>query len=1745
MHLNDAGLKRISLIFLLFAALLFALLPSCGGNKIEPDIEPEEELLIDTTLVILPEGGIHRVSIRSHASWKAQVVHGAAWCKVTPASGGSGGATIAVSAGNNDDFAVRRALIKIESPIGKGTIEVIQQQIDVLDLRVDDITDFGPQGGTFAVKAEYNIDYDISCDADWVHQVQGKALQQATLVFAVDKNASGADRSCELHFSGSGNSHTVTVCQDQAYVRLSVDELYLGDTDTYLPMMVESNISYHITMPEAGWLTHKGELDGGRDGEISAASQEFDLPENEGFQLRECEVEFSNPEYNVKTTLHLVQKAQDILYEPFPLEPFGPEGGSFTFDLDPTVNYTLSAGDAPWILLSTPEDYPYRRIVTIEKNLSGEDRTGTLSIKTDARTKTLNVAQAGAFMGFSAEQFSFSSMGGGQEIAVSGNVAFEMTLPAGAPWCTVEDAGEGVYNINVARNQEEIARECTLVFSNEEYKLKYSISIVQAQLDAFEVAPLDFEIAPQGGRIELDIHANVEFDCDIDSDWISEYTAGRTPDRRVYDVARFGGLGSRRGRLTFSGAGMEYTVTVSQTGGSLAASPRAFEYDDAASGGSFSVDGNIAFQAKVLDADWLTIAETTDSGVRFALSENNDWGNRLGRIAVYNPDYEAADTVTVFQGAKYYLDIEQTEFSLPPQGGRVELQVVSNKAYEYHIAGAPDWISEPSPLVFEIEPNASSQARQAQIIFEQNGLQKAVSITQDAPYLTIDRQQIDFSAAGGEASFNVSGNVPFQLDEPEAGWLECTQTSASSYRLSVAANDLPELRQTVLKLSSAGYGCEATIKVVQAEKGIFELLTGEFSLGPGGGAVQVEVNTNVEYTYSVSDGWISGGDGLEFLVAKNLSEEDRTGTIEFSANGYTYTVTIVQEAAVLSVSPLQLLFPVGGGQASFAVTGNIGYDVSMPDDDWLSCTDSEGGVYVVTAAENAGEQDRESAVYVVSEEFEREIKIGLRQPRSDFFTLSTTGFDLGPDAAEVEVELSTNIDYTYSVSESWVKDSGGLRFAVERNKGSKSRLCNIEFLAAGETYTVTVSQAAPLLDVSQSRFDMNCSGGSASFQLSSNVPFTADIPESDWVTVTAEDGQYSFDVAANEDYRSRTYAITFEAKAFGLKTTVNIFQAGDESARPFSLDSRDNFIGPAGGRLEITHTQCSDVQVSVNGAGWIREIPSERSDTRLVFSVDTMFTNVTRQAIVSVIGKGRTVTGYVFQNPPLMVLTYNERHFKAEGGTSSIEMMSNFTPDFYTDQDWVSGSVAPDGTSISFTAAPNDTGLERSAVVEVGLRRLGYVQEVTISQDANDMIKVSPEEVSAPADGGEYYVDVQANVTYTLLETASWLSCSEDGAVIKITVEPNSSANSRATSIMLSSGKITTYVRVSQAGYRNPDYYYSEDFSQNRSSVKIQTATKGAGIPLVLMGDAFSDRQIADGSYDRRMRQAVEAIFAIEPYKSFRELFNIWYINVVSLNEIYADDATTALSTKFVQGSVVTGEHSTVRSLATNLLNPLEIKNAAIVVLMNTETYGGSTYLYDYLGVDPSDYGVGEAIAYIPLCTSESQFVQVVQHEVGGHCIAKLEDEYYYPDRGTIPDSAIEKYRAYQAAGFYRNVDFTSDPGQVLWSKFLTDEDYQYDGLGVFEGACLYPLGAYRPTQESMMYHNEGGFNAPSREAIYYRLHKVAYGSSWEYDYDQFKLYDAVNRRTTPQSSPASRGTPKTNPLCPSPLPHPIHLPRE
>ncbi len=325
-------------------------------------------------------------------------------------------------------------------------------------------------------------------------------------------------------------------------------------------------------------------------------------------------------------------------------------------------------------------------------------------------------------------------------------------------------------------------------------------------------------------------------------------------------------------------------------------------------------------------------------------------------------------------------------------------------------------------------------------------------------------------------------------------------------------------------------------------------------------------------------------------------------------------------------------------------------------------------------------------------------------------------------------------------------------------------------------------------------------------------------------------------------------------------------------------------------------------------------------------------------------------------------------------------------------------------------------------------------------------------------------------------------------------------------------------------GEPEDDKYESEDKSQDGKVFTLQTASEGNGINIVLMGDGYSDRQIESGAYLTDITNAYNAFFSVEPYSTYKDLFNVYYVIAVSDNEGFAEGNSTVFEGQLSDaGSAVSGNDATVLEYARKAVSEEKMDETVTIVVMNDLRYGGTCVMYS----DPAstgDWGSGSAIAYLPLSSSSESdsFAQVIHHEAGGHGFAKLGDEYWNGNAAITEQEKLVYNTDMDQYGFYKNIDFTDNLAEVKWAKFLADDNYANDGLGLFEGGlAYYASGVYRPTEESIMRFNVGGFNAPSREAIYYRIHKLAYGSEWEYDYKGFVEYDARNRALAAQTGTA------------------------
>lgn len=382
----------------------------------------------------------------------------------------------------------------------------------------------------------------------------------------------------------------------------------------------------------------------------------------------------------------------------------------------------------------------------------------------------------------------------------------------------------------------------------------------------------------------------------------------------------------------------------------------------------------------------------------------------------------------------------------------------------------------------------------------------------------------------------------------------------------------------------------------------------------------------------------------------------------------------------------------------------------------------------------------------------------------------------------------------------------------------------------------------------------------------------------------------------------------------------------------------------------------------------------------------------------------------------------------------------------------------------------------------------------------DEVFTVTPTQFDIDGYEQDITMTVTANISYSIDSQPEWISKKSDNSgVYTFTVSANTTSSSRSGEIIFKNVNNSFLTVTVKQGIQT---YTSSDYSQDGQVTRIHSATVGKGIDVVFVGDAFADKD--QDLFNKYVELGKEAFFTEEPFRSTKNRFNIYRIGSVSKNGIIAQEGgDTKFSAQFGDGTYISGDHDAVFRFVQDKMPSVNLKKTIVFVIVNKAKYAGTCWMF-------SD---NKAVCYVPLCRNENEYAQTLRHEGCGHGFGKLADEYFYDSMGRIPDDEVSELKKWKgfAYGFHENVDLTSDPNTILWSKFISDSRYS-GKVGVYEGGYTYPYGVYRPTDNSIMRYNTGGFNAPSREAIYKKIMKFSEGDAWTYDYETFVAFDAPAR---------------------------------
>lgn len=1324
-------------------------------------------------------------------------------------------------------------------------------------------------------------------------------------------------------------------------------------------------------------------------------------------------------------------------------------------------------------------------------------------------------------------ELNFTDEGGSKAIGITTNTRWSASAvnDRASDWLTIEpgsgEAGSAIIYVSAAANTSPDDRNASVTISAGDQKKIVNVS--QKQKDALTVTSSKFEVTAEGGEIHIEAKANIKVDFSIDETaqgWIEKVeTRAMETYVQTFRVKENESSSKREGTITISNGTLSETVTVYQEGSgpSIILSKNEVSVSSEENEISIDVTSDVEVTVEIpADVDWITEVSTKSMSTNtytFRIAANEGHDNRSAKIRFVNQENGLTETVAVIQKQKDALTVTSYRFDVPYEGEIITIEVKANIDFEYKIDDAAQpWIAfvgtkslDSHELIFNVMPNTIETEREGKITFFSGELSETVTIYQNGigpSIMILGGKELTMGFYGGPLEVEVKSNVEVEMVIPEnVNWIKDITTrsmSATQFTLEIAENENYEPRTAKVAFINEEAGLSDTLHVKQLQKDALVIATDEYKFSGEGGELQIELLTTSEEIYvnidPEAESWITQVETkammektLCFQIAGLEPNKVRRGTISFSTAGGAHQQVNVTQSSLETID---------------------GTDV--PDDE----------IWYRTITNSITDLDYSRRQYNVTQPFDRTIISHTYENG-----LGVIKFD-GP------VKLINKFTFTAPVtliSEIYLPD------CIEHIGDGA--------ISSNRLTTIRIPENLQRVD---------------NFGISSPYleKFTGHHISEDGRCLIIDKALCAFAPAGLKDY-------TFPSGIEQIKSNV-IMECNDLETIAFSEGLTEiQYLNinrcPKLKKVTFPHT------LEKLGSPLFEECPSLEG-----FYGNDKFHTADNRCLIA------------HQEPPLRPSTWHGLWLiKFAGGglteytiPDGIKVIENNAIDGWEnlkrltlseDLVYVSASGIVNCPNLEGVFGPNTSSDHRGIQIGDEYVRLlihdGYpgtyhvpddvksigiwafsgiptLEHITMGDQITNIGGYAFSECnnlkSVTLSGGLERIGTDANIGYNPFLNSHNLESIYFRSYVPPTYLDSQMSEFDKLTVYVPSLSADLYKRDAGWGqFRKymkeyecenqpkPDFYVSTDFSKNGEVTLLHEATEGYGIDLVLMGDIYSDKQIESGLYREDMELAMNAFFGLEPFKSFKKYFNVYMVTAVSaVEEMYK--GSTAFNTQYPPHNAngVSGYDPLAMEYAAKAIGEDRMDEAMVVVLINDPNFAGVCLMLD--SEKENDWGSGASLSYFPVSDRGDALVTLIQHETGGHGFAKLDDEYIHPltAQSHIPaDRKLERELKFEH-GWYKNVDFTESRDEVKWAHMLEDERYASDGLGVYLGGATYGLGVWRPSETGIMNDNTGGFNAPSREAIYYRIHKLAFGDDWVYDYEDFVEYDAINR--TPASAPAS-----------------------
>lgn len=519
-----------------FLAFLMPLLLFLGCEEIQP--APEAMITLDSeqadNIHISSEGDTFEVSFISVLDWTAGIEYesgGEGWASLNKTSG-KGGYDIArlkVLVQNNQKSEKRSAKLVISSGDKKVKISFAQDGYEepVQETPVFKISDreaeVGAEGGRIQVTVEFNVDYYHEISADWIKEVDTKAVDSKVHTFEIAANTSESIRTGVISFCGNYTCISFTVIQaagePEPYMEVDTESLMIPSEGTAEPLTVKvsSNVGWTVSS-DASWVSvdpKSGDGDG-----LFAVSADV----NENTESRTATIKVSSSDGTISRSLVVLQEAEAKVFTlNDEVATVGADGGVIYVTVSHNVDYRCEIY-ADWIKeINTKTIVDDVHAFEISPNTVEESRSAVISFVGDGETISFTVTQEAWIIPIfellenSAE---LEAEGGLVTVAVNANIEYDYTITA--DWVReVQTRSVNMFEhtFEVLENTEPKDRTAVISFCGNDNCLPFTITQKGYQpTDKLEVDVKDISAAASGTVTPYVVNVESDTDWNVISD---------------------------------------------------------------------------------------------------------------------------------------------------------------------------------------------------------------------------------------------------------------------------------------------------------------------------------------------------------------------------------------------------------------------------------------------------------------------------------------------------------------------------------------------------------------------------------------------------------------------------------------------------------------------------------------------------------------------------------------------------------------------------------------------------------------------------------------------------------------------------------------------------------------------------------------------------------------------------------------------------------------------------------------------------------------------------------------------------------------------------------------------------------------------------------------------------------------------------------------------------------------------------